>query len=159
MTRRFVAFIYCSPLVASVVSDEVAMVTVIFSLSFLSSPHVSLTVFSINNLQLLLFLLFSIFLPIFSDLLTQSSRFIFSLPRLLFPSTFWAPVLCQFLISRSSHMSDPFQPTPHQFLPKTFLHSNLHSQFVHSSLIRSLHSHDSSFPVVLTNQHLLLFLC
>ena len=34
-------------------------------------------------------------------------------------------------------MTGPFQRTPHQFLLTTILHSNLHSQFVHSSLIRS----------------------
>ena len=31
--------------------------------------------------------------------------------------------LCQFFISHSFYMSGPFQPTPHQFLLNTFLHS------------------------------------
>ena len=39
-----------------------------------------------------------------------------------------------------------------------FLHSNLHSQFVHSSLVCSLHYYDSSFLVVFTNVLFLLFL-
>jgi len=36
--------------------------------------------------------------------------------------------------------------------------SNLHFQFIHSSLIRSLHFHDSSYRVVSANLHLMLFL-
>ena len=39
-------------------------------------------------------------------------------------------------------------PTPHQFLLKPFLHSNLHSQFIHVSLNSSLNSHDYSYQVV-----------
>ena len=35
-----------------------------------------------------------------------------------------------------------------KFLLKTFLHSNLHFQFVHSSFIQTLHSHDSYYPAV-----------
>ena len=53
----------CSPLVVPVVRAEVAMVTVIFSSSFLSSPHFSLTEFSIARLQIPPF-----FLPLFPDL-------------------------------------------------------------------------------------------
>ena len=55
-------------------------------------------------------------------------------------------LLLLFFISPSFHGT--FQPTPHQFLLKTFLHSNLHSQFIHFSLTLYLHSHDSSYPVV-----------
>ena len=50
----------------------------------------------------------------------------------------------------------PISFYPHQFLLKTFHHSNLHSQFVHSSLTRSLHFHDSSYPVAFANLHFLL---
>ena len=48
--------------------------------------------------------------------------------------------LCQFFISHSFHMTGPFQPTPHQFPLKTFLHSNLLCQFMYSSLISLLFS-------------------
>ena len=76
-----------------------------------------------------------------------------------FQSTFWAICsLFQFFYTYSFHMSSPFQPTLHHFLLKPFLHSNLHSQSIHSSFICSLHSHISSHPVVFTNLHFLLFL-
>ena len=83
-----------SPLVP-VVRGEVAMVTVIFSLSFLSSPHFSPTVFSINSLQLLLTFAVVLHSPpnLSLSLLTQSSHHILGLLRLLFPSTFWASAL------------------------------------------------------------------
>ena len=59
-----------------------------------------------------------------------------SLPCLLLPSTFWASALLSVSISHSFHTTGPYQPNHHhRFLCKTFLHSNLHSQFVHSSLI------------------------
>ena len=56
--------------------------------------------------------------------------------------------LCQFFISHSFHTTSPCQPSCHQFTLKTFLHSNLHSQFTHSFLVSSLNSHDSSYQVV-----------
>ena len=43
-------------------------------------------------------------------------------------STLLVSALCQCSICRSFHMTDPFQPTPHIFLLKTFLQSNLHFQ-------------------------------
>ena len=46
---------FCSPLVVPVVKGEVAMATDLFSSSFLSSPHFSLTEFSITSLKLLHF--------------------------------------------------------------------------------------------------------
>ena len=98
---------------------------------------------------------FCIFIPIFDHFIYFYCwncrpqyvfvHFILSLPRLLFISNFCACDLCEFVISHSFHVTSPSQPTPHQFLLKTFLHSNLHCQFVQSSLIRSLHSHDSFF--------------
>ena len=65
-----------SPHVVPVVKGEVVMVTVVFSSSFLSSPHFSLTVFSINCLQLLLSVAGVLHsLPSLSrSLLTQSSH-------------------------------------------------------------------------------------
>ena len=87
------------------------------------------------------------------SLLTQSSHRILSLPHILFPSTLCASaVFANFCLSHFSLLLTSF------FL-KTFLHSNLHSQFVHSSLILSLHSLESSYLVVFANLHfLLLFL-
>ena len=37
--------------------------------------------------------------------------------------------LCQFFICHFLHMTSPC--TPHQFILRTFLHSNLHSHFIH----------------------------
>ena len=54
------------------------------------------------------------------------------------------------LISVSHH---PFQPTSHHVLLKTFLHANLHSQYLYSSLICSFHPHDSSQLNVFGNLH------
>ena len=64
----------------------------------------------------------------------------FSLP-VDFPSIFWASAISLSLVftfSHSFHMTSPFQPTPHQFLLKTFFHSNLHSLSIHSSLTNSI---------------------
>ena len=83
----------------------------------------------------------------------------FSFPRLLLPSTFWASAFLPVFISHSIHMTSLYQPTHHQFLLKTFLHSNPHSQFIQSSLINSLNSHYSSYRVVFANLNLLLRLC
>ena len=84
-----------------------------------------------------------------------------SLSFLFFIATF-SPPFSGHLLSLPIYISyyfSPFQPTHHQFLLKTFLHSNLHSQFAYSSLICSLRSHDSSCPDVLANLHFrLLFL-
>ena len=68
--------------------------TVIFSSSFLSSPHLSLTTFSITSVQLIL--AFAVVLhspPTLSiPLSTQLSHRILGLPRLLSPSTFCVPM-------------------------------------------------------------------
>ena len=73
-----------------VIMGEVAMVTGVFFSSLLSD--FSLTTFSINSLQL--FLSFAVVLhspPTLSrSLLKQSSHRTLGLPRILFPSTFWA---------------------------------------------------------------------
>ena len=73
---------------------RLATVTDIFFFVF-SSPHFSLTTFSINSLQLLLS--FAVVLhspPTLSRCLsTQSSHYILGLPRLLFPTTSWASAL------------------------------------------------------------------
>ena len=129
-----------------------------FFLRFLSS--LSLTTSSITSLQLRLSFAVVLYSPptLSRSLLTQSSHRMLGLPRLPFPSLHFLGI-CSFnncSISHSFHMSGPFQPTPPQFLLKTFFHTNLHSQFGHSGLIRSLHSHDSSYPVVFANLHLLL---
>ena len=58
---------------------------------------------------------------------------------------------CQFYMSDSFHMITPCQPNPDQFLLTTFLHSSVHSHFIHSSLIRSINSHDSSHKGVFPN--------
>ena len=91
---------------------RLAMVTVIFS--FHSST------FSITCLQPLwvsfyLFLLFSIFLPLFSDVCQRRAgvAFLVFLASLHFLGI---SSLCQFFISHSVHVSGPFQPIPHQFL-------------------------------------------
>ena len=77
------------------------MVTVIFSSSFLSSSHWSLTSISINSLQFLLpFSVVHHSPPTLSRfLLRQSSRHILRLPRLLFTSTFWAFALLANVLS------------------------------------------------------------
>ena len=65
-----------------------------------------------------------------------------------------------FYLTFLSHMTEQFQSNLCQFLLKTVHHSNLHSQFVLSSLILSLLSHDSSYPVVFANlPYHPLFLC
>ena len=72
-------------------------------------------------------------------------------------STFWASASALFAgiyISHSFHITGPFQTTV-RFLLKC-LHSNLHSHFIHSSLINPLESHDSSYKVVFVNLDLLV---
>ena len=130
-----------------------------FSLSFPSLTFLSLRSLRAvpNSFYMLHF--FSILLPLFLGLLMQppsqlpSSSSPFNLHVLGLSS------LCKFFISHSFHMTGLCQPTPHQFLLKTFLHFNFHSQFIHSSVISSVNSHDSSFQVVFANLDLLLFLC
>ena len=107
----------CSPLVVPVVRGEVAMVTVIFSSSFLSSPHFSLTEFSIARLQIPPF-----FSPSISrSPLSQSSHRILWLPRLLFLSDFCASAPFALFISHSFHISSLFQPIHYQFLLNIFI--------------------------------------
>ena len=152
----------CSPLVVPVV-----MVTAILPSSFLSSPHFSLTAFSINSLQLLLS--FAVVLqsppPLSRSLLAQSSHRIICLPRLLFPPLSGHLLSLLIFIPLSFHFSGTLQPTPHQILLKTYtptftLNSSHRYLVVSSSFIRSLQSLDSSYPVVSANLHLLpLFLC
>ena len=138
---------------------RLATVTVILSSPFISSLRFSLTVFSITSLQLLLSFVVVLHSPptLSRSLLTQSCRRILGPPRLRFPSTFWTSVLfadssSPILSPRAAHS---FQPTPHQLLLKPVIHSNLHSQFIQSSVIRS---HTSSYPVVLFHFHFLLLL-
>ena len=59
-------------------------------------------------------------------------------------------------ISLSFYMTCPFQPILTNFLLK-LLHSNLHSQFIHSSLISFFNSQYSSYKVVFANLNLELF--
>ena len=42
--------------------------------------------------------------------------------------------LYELFLFHSFHMTSLCQPTPHLYLLKTFLHSNLHPRFIHSSL-------------------------
>ena len=75
-----------------------------------------------------------------------------------FPFIFWASDLfTNFSISNSFLMSSPFQHIRHQFLLKTFLHSNFHSQFIHSSLIRPLHSYAMILLIQLFHKPVLSF--
>ena len=87
---------------------RLAKVTVIFSSSFLSSPHFSLSVLSINSLQLLLSLTFVLHSPptLSRSLLTQSSHRILGLPRLLSPPfsgyLLFPPIVLYILIIRTN---------------------------------------------------------
>ena len=65
-------------------------VTVILCSSFLSSPHFSLTAFSVNSLQLLSAVVLHSPPTLSRSLLTQSFHPILGLPHLLVPSTIWA---------------------------------------------------------------------
>ena len=47
----------------------------------------------------------------------------------------------------------------YQFLLKTFIQPNFHSQFIHSSLISSLNSHDSSYQLFLCVQTWTFYCC
>ena len=106
LTLTVCSVLFVVPLLLSLLSG-VRLVVVICSSSFCSSPHFSLAV---SNSYLYL---------LFSNLLPLSSHHILGLPHLLFPSTLGICYLCQFFISQSFHMSNPFQPNPHHFLLKT----------------------------------------
>ena len=118
----------CSPLVVSVVRGEVGRgyCRLFFVFSSLS-PLLSHCVLYQQSPTPIFFLMFSP--PTLSkSLLTQTSHHTLGLPCLLCPSTSWAPVLfTNFSSPILFHMSGPYQPTPHQFLLKSFLHSNIHS--------------------------------
>ena len=97
-----------------------AVATVDFSIVFFT--YFSLTTFSINSLQLLLF---AIVLHSPPNLLTQSSQRILGLPRLIF-----LPLSGHLISLPVFHFPFfpyglPFQHTPHQVLLTHFLHSNL----------------------------------
>ena len=110
-------------------------------------PHFSLTPFSINNHQFLLFLLlFSICLPLFPKFSPPKHSRSPSLPLSVHSLAICS--LCQLFICHSVNMAGPLQTIPHQFRITTSHHSNFHSQFVHSSLISFLNTHDSSYPNV-----------
>ena len=100
--------------------------------SFLSSPHVPVTAFSITRLQLLMSFAVVLHSPLTlsRSVLSQSSRRIFSHPRLLFPSFLGICSFCQFIIF---------------VLKRSFTPASI----LFSFLIRPLHSHDSSYPAVL----------
>ena len=134
------------------------MVTIIF---FFDSPHLSLTAVSINSLQLLLcFVVFRSPPTLSRSLITQSFHRILGLPHLHFPSTFWASYLCQFFISRSFPMTTQFNILITSFFLKVSLSpTSLSICLLLTIIIHSLHSHDSSYPVIFANLHLLLFSC
>ena len=72
-----------------------------------------------------------LFLPTLSrPLLTQSSHRILGVPRLLFLHFLCVWSVWQFFISHPFHRTCLFQYNPHQFLLKTFLHSNPHVKCV-----------------------------
>ena len=100
-----------------------ATVVLFFVFSFF---NFNLTTFSVNSLQLLLSCAAVLHSPptSFASLLTQSSHRSLGFPRLPFLHFLdvWSlPVF----ISRSFHVTGPFQHTPHQFLLNTSLRSNL----------------------------------
>ena len=149
-----------SPLVVPVIRDEVGhgYCHLFFAFSFLFSPfshcvlyqqsptpifHCYSTFFSYS---------FQISLKAVLPSHSQTSSPPFSLHFLGICS------FCKFFISHFP--TCPFQPTPHQFILNTFLHSNLHSQFFHfflSALFTTVY-HESSYPVVFKNlHHLMLF--
>ena len=120
---------------------RLAMVTVISSSFSFFSPHFSLTAFSVNCFQLLLYFVFAVILSypliLSRSLLTLSSHRILRLPRLRFPSTFWAsPLFANFSSPILSTCPGHFSLLLTSFFMK-LLHSNVHSQFVLSSLTRS----------------------
>ena len=113
-----------------------------FSLSLVSSFHFSLTKFSVSILQFLLSVaLFTIFSHSFYVTFIMQSPIASGISLPLAEHLFALPVF----ISLSSYMSSPC--TSHQF-HSTFRHFNLHSHFIHSSLISSFNSHDYSYKVV-----------
>ena len=94
-----------------------------------SSSHFSLTTFCVSSLQFFLafvYIFFYIILPLFLCHFQCNPRRNFGLPRLHFPSTFWASAC--FSSASFFYMTSPC--TPHQFLLRTFLHSNFHSHFI-----------------------------
>ena len=62
--------------------------------------------------------------------------------------------LCQFFISQLFYMTSSC--ALHQFLLRTFLHSNLHSHLIHFLVISSLNSHDYSYLVVIFSRKSIL---
>ena len=119
-------------------------------------PRFSLATFSINSLQLLL----SVAIVLHSTPTLSSSQQVqffhrvLGLPRLLLPSTFCASDLFARLFSPTFPMHKPVHFNI--LLTNILLLSNLHSQLIYSSLIRSPHSRDYSYPVVFAN---LIFSC
>ena len=120
------------------VRDELIMIYL--SLSLVSSSHFSLTTFSVSILQFLLSV-FSIFSHSFYVTFIMQSPIASGISLPLSEHVFALPVF----ISLSSYMSSPC--TSHQF-HSTFRHFNLHSHFIHSSLISSFNSHVYSYQVV-----------
>ena len=133
----------CSPLAVSVIRGEVAMVTVIFSSSFLSSPYLSLTIASINSLQLLSFAAVLHSPPTLSrSLLTQSSAFLVSVfPPLsghllsaIFPSRILSTCLAHFsLLLTSFFLKLSFTPNSTLCWPCLLLPTLFTPHFVLSS--------------------------
>ena len=115
---------------ACLVSCRFLKKTVVLLLTFLSMlvmvfcvffPHFSLMMFSVSGLQILSFAVVLHSPPTLSrSLLTQSFHHILSLPRLLFPPPSVHLISASFSSPILSHMTGPFQPTPHQFLLKTY---------------------------------------
>ena len=131
---------------------------VISVLTFLSLCSLS----TVSN-SFYVLLLFSIIFPNLSRslLISRSPPVALFLASLLSPPSWLLIYLLVFhlpLLSCDQPISTYSSPI---FLKVTLkFHSSLHSQFVQSSLIRSLHSNDSSYSVGFANLHLfLLYLC
>ena len=138
ISQNFIVVLFCT---VSVVRPWLLSFLLRIFLSFLSSHFSHCILYQHSPTPSLSFAVVLHSPPTLSrSLFTQSSHHILDLPLLIFASTFFICSFWQFFISYSFHISDPFQP--HQFLLKTFLHSNLHSQFIHSSFGFSLHSHN-----------------
>ena len=88
------------------------------------------------------------------SLFTQSFRLSFGLPLLILPST---PSAFALFVNRTPPMSNPLKRPPHQLPCETFSHTNVLPQLIHSSLVDSFHSRNSSHPIILANLQYLLF--
>ena len=137
-----IRFFYCF-LGITIIRDELTMfpfsIVFFLPLNFLLIGSLSAVSNSFYNL------------PHSSPTISRSLLMHYPIKISVFPASISSP-LSGHLLSLSVLLSPIFSQmtspcTPHQFLLKTFLHSNLHFQFIRVSLISSLNSHDYSFQV------------